>query len=216
MEFGVMCAWKFGWSQCEPLHYFTIVDSLRGGKNWPWTWIEMHCPLNYVPFLIFVFHISSLMSTVWWMRNIEMMISLSSLFVQFTLHVLSSALIWWEQHASLIDWLGIDPPYAGEYVQWWEIALTQIRHGQIILWPNHRLQRICARRTQILLEMIKMRREVNFDNTWVGWYQSMYLGSYSTPASSRTNLVTRLIVLLHDPMQTAHWNFSHWLSRYSD
>ena len=172
MEFGVMCAWKCGWSQCEPLRCSTMVHF-----DAEFTWLTIH---------------------------------------QFTVHALFSVLIWQERHASLIDWLGIDPPYAGEYVQWWEIALTQIRHGQIILWPNHRLQRICARRTQILLEMIKMRREVNFDNTWVGWYQSMYLGSYSTPASSRTNLVTRLIVLLHDPMQTAHWNFSHWLSRYSD
>ena len=30
------------------------------------------------------------------------------------------------------------------------------------------------------LDMIKMLREVNFDTNCVGWYQSMYLGSYST------------------------------------
>ena len=30
------------------------------------------------------------------------------------------------------------------------------------------------------LEMMRMLREVNVDNNCVGWYQSMYLGSYST------------------------------------
>lgn len=62
------------------------------------------------------------------------------------------------------------------------------------------------------LEMMKMLREVNVDNNCVGWYQSMYLGSYSTPRlledqlSYQTDLSPNAVVILFDPMQTAHGN----------
>lgn len=62
------------------------------------------------------------------------------------------------------------------------------------------------------LEMMKMLREVNVDNNCVGWYQSMYLGSYSTSTllenqlSYQTDLSSNAVVLLYDPMQTAHGN----------
>ncbi|KAL3775219.1 hypothetical protein ACHAWO_007891 [Cyclotella atomus] len=62
------------------------------------------------------------------------------------------------------------------------------------------------------LEMMKMLREVNVDNNCVGWYQSMYLGSYSTPnlldsqLSYQTDLSPNAVVILYDPMQTAHGN----------
>lgn len=62
------------------------------------------------------------------------------------------------------------------------------------------------------LEMMKMLREVNVDNNCVGWYQCMYLGSYSTAAlvenqlSYQTDLSPNAVVMLYDPMQTAHGN----------
>jgi len=62
------------------------------------------------------------------------------------------------------------------------------------------------------LEMMKMLREVNVDNNCVGWYQSMYLGSFSNSTllenqlSYQTDLSSNAIVLLYDPMQTAHGN----------
>lgn len=62
------------------------------------------------------------------------------------------------------------------------------------------------------LEMMKMLREVNVDNNCVGWYQSIYLGSYSTSTllenqlSYQTDLSSNAVVLLYDPMQTAHGN----------
>mmetsp|Transcript_27241 Transcript_27241/g.54456 ORF Transcript_27241/g.54456 Transcript_27241/m.54456 type:complete len:342 (+) Transcript_27241:105-1130(+) len=62
------------------------------------------------------------------------------------------------------------------------------------------------------LEMMKMLREVNVDNNCVGWYQSMYLGSYSTSSllenqlSYQTDLSPNSVVILYDPMQTAHGN----------
>ena len=60
------------------------------------------------------------------------------------------------------------------------------------------------------LEMMKMLREVNVDNNCVGWYQSMYLGTHSTSSllenqlSYQTDLSPNAVVLLYDPMQTAH------------
>jgi len=60
------------------------------------------------------------------------------------------------------------------------------------------------------LEMMKMLREVNVDNNCVGWYQSMYLGSYSTSSllenqlSYQTDLSPNAVVILYDPMQTSH------------
>lgn len=62
------------------------------------------------------------------------------------------------------------------------------------------------------LEMMKMLREVNVDNNCVGWYQSVCLGSYSTVSllqnqlSYQTDLSPNAVVLLFDPMQTAHGN----------
>lgn len=62
------------------------------------------------------------------------------------------------------------------------------------------------------LEMMRMLREVNVDNNCVGWYQSMYLGIYSTAAllenqwSYQTDLSPNAVVILYDPMQTAHGN----------
>ena len=59
------------------------------------------------------------------------------------------------------------------------------------------------------LEMMKMLREVNVDNNCVGWYQSMYLGTYSTNAllenqlSYQTDLSPNAVVILYDPMQTS-------------
>lgn len=62
------------------------------------------------------------------------------------------------------------------------------------------------------LEMMRMLREVNVDNNCVGWYQSMYMGSYSTTTmlenqlSYQTDLSPNAVVVLYDPMQTAHGN----------
>jgi len=41
-------------------------------------------------------------------------------------------------------------------------------------------------------------------------------GPAAPQASLRTDSVPKPIVLLYDTMQTAHGNFSHWPSRYSD
>jgi len=55
-----------------------------------------------------------------------------------------------------------------------------------------------------------MLREVYVDNNCVGWYQSTYLGSYSTSAllenqlSYQTELSPNAVVLLYDPTQSAH------------
>jgi translation initiation factor 3 subunit H len=62
------------------------------------------------------------------------------------------------------------------------------------------------------IEMMKMLREVNVDNNCVGWYQSMYLGTHSTSTvlenqlSYQTDLSPNAVVILYDPMQTAHGN----------
>jgi len=62
------------------------------------------------------------------------------------------------------------------------------------------------------LEMMRMLREVNVDNNCVGWYQSMYLGSYSTHSlvenqlTYQTDLSPNAVVILYDPIQTSHGN----------
>lgn len=62
------------------------------------------------------------------------------------------------------------------------------------------------------LEMMRMLREVNVDNNCVGWYQSMYLGIFSTSSllenqfSYQTELSPNAVVLLYDPMQTSNGN----------
>lgn len=64
------------------------------------------------------------------------------------------------------------------------------------------------------MEMMRMLREVNVDNNCVGWYQSMYLGIYSTASllenqlSYQTDLSPNAVVILYDPMQTAHGNLT--------
>ena len=66
--------------------------------------------------------------------------------------------------------------------------------------------------TDFQIEMMRMLREVNADNNCVGWYQSMYLGIYSTTnvlenqLSYQTDLSPNAVVLLYDPMQTSHGN----------
>lgn len=60
------------------------------------------------------------------------------------------------------------------------------------------------------LEMMRMLREVNVDNNCIGWYQSMYLGSYSTSSllenqlGYQTGLSPNAVVILYDPMQTSN------------
>ncbi|KAG5185831.1 eukaryotic initiation factor 3H1 subunit [Tribonema minus] len=59
------------------------------------------------------------------------------------------------------------------------------------------------------MEMMKMLREVNVDNNCVGWYQSMYLGSFCTQTlvdnqyTYQENLSDNAVVVLYDPVQTA-------------
>ncbi|CAM9490258.1 unnamed protein product, partial [Sphacelaria rigidula] len=60
------------------------------------------------------------------------------------------------------------------------------------------------------MEMMKMLREVNVDNNCVGFYQSMYLGSFCTQTlidnqfSYQENLSDNSVVILYDPVQTAN------------
>ncbi|CAM9315122.1 unnamed protein product [Heterosigma akashiwo] len=60
------------------------------------------------------------------------------------------------------------------------------------------------------MEMMKMLREVNVDNNCVGWYQSMYLGSFYTNTlienqfSYQDNLSDNSVVILYDPIQTSN------------
>jgi len=60
------------------------------------------------------------------------------------------------------------------------------------------------------MEMMKMLREVNVDNNCVGWYQSMYLGSFFTSTlienqfSYQDNLSANSVVILYDPIQTTN------------
>ena len=64
------------------------------------------------------------------------------------------------------------------------------------------------------LEMMKMLREVNVDNNCVGWYKSMHLGSFcqtpliETQFAYQETLSDNCVVLLYDPIQTAHGNLT--------
>eukprot|EP00934_Nitzschia_sp_Nitz4_P004088 Nitzschia sp. Nitz4//scaffold254_size28068//10493//11667//NITZ4_008150-RA/size28068-augustus-gene-0.32-mRNA-1//-1//CDS//3329544328//4078//frame0 len=65
------------------------------------------------------------------------------------------------------------------------------------------------------LEMMRMLREVNVDNNCVGWYQSQYLGAFTSPSnlldnqfSFQTDLSPNAVVILYDPLQTAHGTFA--------
>lgn len=66
--------------------------------------------------------------------------------------------------------------------------------------------------TDYQVEMMKLLKDVHVDNNCIGWYQSMYLGLFSTSTlletqlSYQTDLSPNAIVLLYDPMQTAHGN----------
>jgi translation initiation factor 3 subunit H len=58
------------------------------------------------------------------------------------------------------------------------------------------------------MEMMKMLREVNVDNNCVGWYKSIYVGSFcqtplvETQVSYQENLSDNCVVLLYDPVAT--------------
>jgi translation initiation factor 3 subunit H len=72
------------------------------------------------------------------------------------------------------------------------------------------------------IDMMRMLREVNVDNNCVGWYQSMYLGIYSTASvlenqfAYQTDLSPNAVVILYDPLQTAHGDFCLKAFRLSD
>lgn len=72
------------------------------------------------------------------------------------------------------------------------------------------------------LEMMRMLREVNVDNNCVGWYQSMYLGIYSTSSimdnqfSYQTELSPNAVVILYDPLQTSNGTFCLKALRLTD
>ncbi|GKY95123.1 hypothetical protein MPSEU_000476200 [Mayamaea pseudoterrestris] len=72
------------------------------------------------------------------------------------------------------------------------------------------------------MEMMRMLREVNVDNNCVGWYQSMYLGIYSTSSlldnqlSYQTDLSPNAVVVLYDPMQTSNGNLMLKCVRLTD
>ena len=72
------------------------------------------------------------------------------------------------------------------------------------------------------MEMMRMLREVNVDNNCVGWYQSMYLGIYSTSAlldnqlSYQTDLSPNAVVILYDPMQSSNGNLMLKCVRLTD
>jgi len=62
------------------------------------------------------------------------------------------------------------------------------------------------------MEMMKMLREVNVDNNCVGWYKSIYVGSFcqtplvETQVSYQENLSDNCVVLLYDPIATCKLN----------
>jgi len=71
-------------------------------------------------------------------------------------------------------------------------------------------------------EMMRMLREVNVDNNCVGWYKTMYLGSFCTTDLVETQftyqkqLSPNAIVLLYDPKQTANGNLTIKAFRLSE
>jgi translation initiation factor 3 subunit H len=72
------------------------------------------------------------------------------------------------------------------------------------------------------LEMMRMLREVNVDNNCVGWYQSMYLGTYSASSllenqlSYQLDLSPNAVVVLYDPIQTRNGHLALRCYRLSD
>lgn len=74
------------------------------------------------------------------------------------------------------------------------------------------------------LELMKMLRDVNMDNNCVGWYQSSYMGTYSTndvvayqeAYQSAEDLSDNSVVLIFDPIQTKKGHLSLKAFRLSD
>lgn len=72
------------------------------------------------------------------------------------------------------------------------------------------------------MEMMKMLREVNMDNNCVGWYQSMFLGTYNNTAvienqlQYQENLSDNTVVILYDPIQTANGSLTIKAFRLSE
>jgi len=72
------------------------------------------------------------------------------------------------------------------------------------------------------MEMMKMLREVNMDNNCVGWYQSMFLGTYNNLSvienqlQYQENLSDNTVVILYDPIQTANGSLTIKAFRLSE
>ena len=67
-----------------------------------------------------------------------------------------------------------------------------------------------------------MLREVNMDNNCVGWYQSMFLGTYNNLSvienqlQYQENLSDNTVVILYDPIQTANGSLTIKAFRLSE
>lgn len=74
------------------------------------------------------------------------------------------------------------------------------------------------------IEMMKMLRDINMDNNCVGWYQSMYAGTYSTDEivglqfshQASEDLSDNSVVILYDPGQTKKGQLAVRAFRLSD
>lgn len=74
------------------------------------------------------------------------------------------------------------------------------------------------------LEMMKMLRDVNMDNNCVGWYQSTYMGTYSTNEvvgyqynyQASEDLSDNSVVILYDPIQSRKGHICVKAFRLSD
>jgi translation initiation factor 3 subunit H len=79
-----------------------------------------------------------------------------------------------------------------------------------------------AEGTEYQLEMMRLLRDVNVDNNCVGWYQSMYLGIYSTSSllenqwNYQQDLSPNAVVILFDPLQTTQGKLVLKCYRLSD
>lgn len=71
------------------------------------------------------------------------------------------------------------------------------------------------------MDMMYQLREVNVDNNRVGWYQSMFLGTFSNQLliqalQSYHESIPNSVVILYDPVQTANGNLTIRAFRLSD
>ena len=74
------------------------------------------------------------------------------------------------------------------------------------------------------IEMMKMLRDVNMDNNCVGWYQSVYAGTFSTDEivglqfshQASEDLSDNSVVMLYDPEQTKNGQLALRAFRLSD